>query len=77
MSGSHYAGMTDMELVGHVGALIDASELSQALATRVRLLATEREKLEKDLAKKERELYELQLGLAHDKIAGFMELTKP
>lgn len=76
MSG-HYAGMSDMELVGHVGAIPDASELSQALAVRVRLLATERDKLQRELDKTKISLMSLELGLAQDKIAGFMDATKP
>jgi hypothetical protein len=37
MSGAYYAQMTDGELVGHVLALADdASEISQALAMRLR-----------------------------------------
>jgi len=73
----HYAAMSDMELVGHVGAIPDASELSQALAVRVRLLATERDKLQRELDKTKISLLSFELGLAQDRIAGFMEATKP
>lgn len=76
MSG-HYAAMADLELVGHVGAIPDASELSQALAVRVRLLATERDKLQRELDKLRIDVLSLELGLAQDKVAGFMDATKP
>ena len=75
MSRGFYAVMGDLELVGHVSGIPDSSELSQALAGRVRLLVEERDELRKDLEKTQRQLLSLQLGLAEDKIEGFMEVT--
>lgn len=67
MSASYYAQMTDGELVGHVMALADdASEISQALATRLRVQnklrsdSEMRERLAQDrIYKLEREVREL------------------
>ena len=70
----YYASMSDSEIVGHVGAIPDASELSQALATRVKLLVTERDRLDKKLRETERALLSLQLGLAEDKLDAYQDL---
>ena len=67
MSASYYLQMTDGELVGHVMALADdASEISQALATRLRVQnklrgdAEMRERLAQErIYKLEREVREL------------------
>lgn len=66
MSLRYYEGMTDGELVGHVMTLTDASELSQALAGRLRLQtklqadAEMRERLAQErIYKLEREVREL------------------
>jgi hypothetical protein len=47
----YYEKMSDLELVGHVNAIPDASELSQALATRVRLLIKENADLSRKVEK--------------------------
>ena len=66
--------MSDAEIVGHVGAIPDASELSQALAVRVKLLLAEHDRLEKKLRETERALLSLQLGLAEDKLDAYQDL---
>lgn len=76
MSRGFYSVMGDLELVGHVSGIPDPSELSQALAGRVRLLVEERDELRRDLEKAQRQLLALQLGIAEDKLDGFMEVTK-
>jgi len=70
----YYACMSDAEIVGHVGAIPDASELSQALAVRVKLLLAEHDRLEKKLRETERALLSLQLGLAEDKLDAYQDL---
>jgi hypothetical protein len=75
MSG-FYSAMSDLELVGHVSGIPDPSELSQALAGRVKLLAEEREELQQELAKTKQALMALELGIAQDKLDGFMEVTQ-
>jgi hypothetical protein len=67
--------MSDLEIVGHVSAIPDASELSQALAGRVKLLVEERDELQKQLIDTKQKLLALELGLTQDKLAGFMDLT--
>lgn len=74
MSG-FYSAMSDLEIVGHVSAIPDASELSQVLAGRVKLLVEERDELQKELIDTKQKLLALELGLTQDKLAGFMDLT--
>jgi hypothetical protein len=74
MSG-FYSAMSDLEIVGHVSAIPDASELSQALAGRVKLLVEERDELQKALIDTKQKLLALELGLTQDKLAGFMDFT--
>jgi hypothetical protein len=70
-----YAEMSDLEIVGHVNAIPDASELSQALATRVRALATERDRLARELTTARQQILSFQLGVARDKVAAYRDLT--
>lgn len=72
---AYYAAMSDLELVGHVGAIPDASELSQALAARVRALTTERTRLERELVKARQQTLSLELGVALDKVAAYEDIT--
>ena len=73
-----YAEKTDMELVGHVFAIPDASELSQALAMRIKLLHEEKEELTQQLTKLKHQVMSIELGVALDKIAAYDDLvTKP
>lgn len=74
MSG-FYSTMSDLEIVGHVSAIPDASELSQALAARVKLLVKIRDELQNELIDTKQKLLALELGLTQDKLAGFMDLT--
>ena len=74
MSG-FYSAMSDLEIVGHVSAIPDASELSQVLAGRVKLLVEEREELQKELIDTKQKLLALELGLSQDKLAGFMDIS--
>ncbi len=76
MSGVYYAGMADLEIVGHVNTIPDASELSQALAARVKLLVEERDELAADLARVRQELLELRLEIGEDKIAAYQDLLE-
>lgn len=69
-----YSAMSDLEMVGHVSAIPDASELSQALAGRVKLLAEELDEVKKELIDTKQKLLALELGLTQDKLAGFMDL---
>ena len=71
-----YANKTDMELVGHVEAIPDSSELSQHLASRVRLLVNEKTALEQQLLKLKQQIMSLELGVALDKIAAYDELIE-
>lgn len=70
-----YADKTDMELVGHVEAIPDSSELSQALAARVRLLVNENRELEQQLVKLKQQIMSLELGVALDKIAAYDDMV--
>ena len=70
-----YAAMSDLEIVGHVNAIPDASELSQALAARVRALATERDCLARELTKARQQTLSLELGVALDKVAAYEDIT--
>jgi HEAT repeat protein len=70
-----YVDKTDMELVGHVEAIPDASELSQHLANRVRLLVNENAELQRQLIKVKQQLMSLELGVALDKIAAYDDLV--
>ena len=71
-----YVDKTDMELVGHVEAIPDASELSQHLANRVRLLVNENAELQRQLIKVKQQLMSLELGVALDKIAAYDDLVE-
>lgn len=71
----NYASMSDMELVGHVGGIPDASELSQALADRVRLLVNEKAELETKLQSLKHQIMALELGVALDKVAAYDDLV--
>lgn len=71
-----YVDKTDMELVGHVEAIPDASELSQHLANRVRLLVNENAELQRGLIKVKQQLMSLELGVALDKIAAYDDLVQ-
>jgi hypothetical protein len=70
-----YAAMSDLEIVGHVNAIPDASELSQALAARVRALTTERDRLARELTKARQQTLSLELGVALDKVAAYEDIT--
>ena len=70
-----YAEMSDLELVGHVGAIPDASEISQVLARRVELLTEENDELREALVKLKQQLMSLELGLALDKVAAYDDLV--
>lgn len=72
----NYASMEDMELVGHVGGIPDASELSQALANRVRLLVGEKAELEAKLHNLKHQIMALELGVALDKVAAYDDLVE-
>lgn len=72
----NYATMTDMELVGHVGAIPDASELSQACANRIRLLVGEKAELEAKLHSLKHQIMALELGVALDKVAAYDDLVE-
>lgn len=76
MSGGFFAAMADLELVGHVGAIPDASELSQALAGRVRLLVEERDEIAKELAKAKADLLELRITIGEDKVEAYREIVE-
>ena len=69
MSVAFYHSMTDVELVGHVNGIFDASELSQALAGRVMRLVLERDELQ-------RKLLSLQLAIAEDKLDAYIEIAE-
>ena len=70
-----YAAMSDLEIVGHVNAIPDASELSQALAARVRALTSERDRLARELTKARQKTLSLELGVALDKVAAYEDIT--
>lgn len=70
-----YAEMSDLELVGHVGAIPDASEISQVLARRVELLTEEKDEMREALVKLKQQLMSLELGLALDKVAAYDDLV--
>jgi len=72
---AYYAAMSDLEIVGHVNAIPDASELSQALAARVRALVTERDRLARELTKARQQTLSLELGVALDKVAAYEDIT--
>ena len=76
MSGAFYAGMADLEIVGHVGAIPDASELSQALAARVKLLVEERDEIAAELAKTKADLLELRISIGEDKLDAYREIVE-
>ena len=68
MSLSYYMNMSDGEIVGHVMALIDASELSQVLAVRLRTQTKLRQDAEmraqlaqERIYRLEREVHELKM----------------
>ena len=65
-----------MELVGHVHAIPDASELSQVLASRIRLLVEERDGLQRALAKSQQQVMALELGVALDKVAAYQDINE-
>jgi len=76
--------MYDLELIGHVNGIPDASELSQELARRLKAavaerdrLITERDQLAHEADKAKRDLAEHRLEIAQDKIDGFMDATAP
>lgn len=81
-----YSRMDPYELVGHVNAIPDASEMSLALAARMRELldqvafyqAENRIQGER-ITERNTKVAKLEADLenAMDKIAGFMELTDP
>lgn len=68
--------MSDLEIVGHVSAIPDASELSQVLAGRVKLLVEERDELQKELIDTKQKLLAMQLGIAEDKLEAYVELVE-
>lgn len=81
-----FARMNAWELCGHVAAIPDASELSQALAAKLSAVMQENEflqarmtSLQEERFVRDRKIAELneQLDGAMDKIAGFMDLTDP
>lgn len=81
---SYYEAMYDLELIGHVRGIPDASELSQELARRLKAavaerdrLITERDQLAHEADKAKRDLAEHRLEIAQDKIDGFMDATAP
>ena len=76
MSGGFFAAMSDMEIVGHVGAIPDASELSQALAGRIRLLVEERDEIAAELAKTKADLLELRISIGEDKLDAYREIVE-
>ena len=76
MSTIFYVGFSDMELVGHVHAIPDASELSQVLASRIRLLVEERDGLQRALAKSQQQVMALELGVALDKVAAYQDINE-
>jgi hypothetical protein len=76
MSGAFYSGMADLEIVGHVGAIPDASELSQALAGRIRLLVEERDEIAAELAKTKADLLELRISIGEDKLEAYQDLLE-
>ena len=68
MSLSYYMNMSDGEIVGHAMALIDASELSQVLAVRLRTQTKLRQDAEmraqlaqERIYRLEREIHELKM----------------
>jgi hypothetical protein len=71
-----YAEKTDMELVGHVFAIPDASELSQSLAARIKILISEKEEQTQIIQKLKQQIMALELGVALDKIAAYDDLVK-
>ena len=71
-----YAEKTDMELVGHVFAIPDASELSQSLAARIKILVAEREQQAQIIQRLKRQVMALELGIARDKIEAYDDLVK-
>jgi hypothetical protein len=73
---SFYAQMSDLEIVGHVVVIPDASELSQALALRVCRLVEERDKAQRSAADLQRKLLSLQLGIAEDKLDAYVEIVE-
>jgi len=75
MSG-FYSAMCDLEIVGHVSAIPDASELSQALAARVKLLVEERDELKRTAGELQKKLLALQLGIAEDKLDAYVEIVE-
>ncbi len=75
MSG-FYSLMSDLEIVGHVSAIPDASDLSQALASRVKLLVEERDELQKAVGELQKKLLSLQLGIAEDKLDAYVEIVE-
>jgi hypothetical protein len=68
--------MCDLEIVGHVSAIPDASELSQALAARVKLLVEERDELKRTAGELQKKLLSLQLGIAEDKLDAYVEIVE-
>jgi hypothetical protein len=73
---TYFAGMSDLELVGHVNAIPDASELSQALAVRVKSLVEKREDLARELGKTRAELLELRISIGEDKLDAYREIVE-
>ena len=71
----YYEKMSDLELVGHVSAIPDASELSQALANRVRLLIKENSDLARKVEKLNKDLHNFELGIAHDKLDAYRDIV--
>ena len=68
MSLSYYMSMSDGEIVGHVMALVDSSELSQVLAVRLRTQTKLRQDAEmraqlapERIYRLEREIHELKM----------------
>lgn len=68
MSLSYYMNMSDGEIVGHVMALVDSSELSQVLAVRLRTQTKLRQDAEmraqlaqERIYRLEREIHELKM----------------
>jgi len=73
---TYFYGMSDLELVGHVNAIPDASELSQALAVRVKSLVEKREDLARELGKTRAELLELRISIGEDKLDAYREIVE-
>lgn len=66
--------MDDLELVGYVRGVPDKSEMTEALADRLRVVAQQRDRLAAELSKCREKVQALELGVALDKIAAYQDL---